>query len=146
MINLLKNHIKLKIKYLHMKKITVCWRVILLPINRKKITFSLKKKKISEVFVSVILPDYWLAREAEYTTTFSRMDNPLEGPSRRFDAATVVSTIESGLLSADDSSSSSEDDYFDLSDPEATIYDHNFILLNFLAQKRSEICGYRVNV
>ena len=48
--------------------------------------------------------------------------------SRRFDAATVISMIESGLFSADDSSSSSEDDYFDLSDPEATIYDHNFIL------------------
>ena len=65
------------------------------------------------MFVSVILPDYRLAREAVYTTTFSRMDNPLEGPSRRFDAAR--------LFSADDSSSSSEDDYFDLSDPEATI-------------------------
>ena len=106
-----------------MKKITVCWRVILLPINRKKITFSLKLKlkKVSEVFVSVILPDYRLAREAVYTTTFSRMDNPLEGPSRRFNAATVVSMIESGLFSADDSSSSSEGDYFDLSDPEATI-------------------------
>ena len=120
-----------------MKKITVCWRVILLPINRrKKITFSLKKKKkISEVFVSIILPDYRLAREAVYTTTFSRMDNPLEGPSRRFYAATVVSMIESGLFSADDSSSSSEDDYFDLSDPEPQyIYDHNFILLKFLAR------------
>ena len=97
------------------------------------------------MFVSVILPDYRLAREAVYTTTFSRMDNALEGPSRRFDAATVVSMIESGLFSAVDSSSSSEDDYFDLSDPEATIYDHNFILLKFLAQKHSEICGYRVN-
>ena len=130
-----------------MKKITVCWRVILLPINMKKTNTSLKSKikKISEVFVSVILPDYRLAREAVYTTTFSRMDNPLEGPSRRFDAATVVSMIESGLFSADDSSSSSEDDYFDLSDPEATIYDHNFILLKFLARKHSEICGYRVN-
>ena len=61
------------------------------------------------------------------------MDNPLEGPSRRFDAATVISMIESGLFSADDSSSSSEDDYFDLSYPEATIYDHNFILLKILA-------------
>ena len=114
---------KLKIRYSH-EKITVCWRVILLPINRgKKITFSLKSKikKISEVFVSIILPEYRLAREAVYTTTFSRMDNPLEGPSRRFDAATVVSMIESGLFSADNSSSSSEDDYFDLSDPEATI-------------------------
>ena len=97
------------------------------------------------MFVSVILPDYRLAREAVYTTTFSRMDNPLEGPSRRFDAAIVVSMIESGLFSADDSSSSSEDDYFDLSDPKATIYDHNFILLKFLARKHSESCGYRVN-
>ena len=97
------------------------------------------------MFVSVILPDYRLAREAVYTTTFSRMDNPLEGPSRRFDAATVVTMIESGIFSADDSSSSSEDDYFDLSDPEATIYDHNFILLKFLARKYSKICGYRVN-
>ena len=96
------------------------------------------------MFVSVILPDYQLAREAVYTTTFSRMDNPLEGPSRRFDAATVVSMIESGIFSADDSPSSSEDDYFDLSDPEATIYDHNFILLKNLARKHSEICGYRV--
>ena len=52
--------------------------------------------------------------------------------------------LESGFFSADDSSSSSEDDCFDLSDPEATIYDHNFILLKFLAQKYSEICGYRV--
>ena len=85
------------------------------------------------MFVSGILPDYRLTREAVYTTTFSRMDNPLEGPSRRFNAATVVSMIESGLLSADDSSSSSEDDYCDHSDPEATIYDHNFILLKFLA-------------
>ena len=73
------------------------------------------------------------------------MDNPLEGPSRRFDAATVVSMIESGFFSADDSSSSSEDAYFDLSDPEATIYDHNFILLQILTRKHSEICGYRVN-
>ena len=73
------------------------------------------------------------------------MDNPLEGPSRRFDAATVFSMIESGLFSADDSSSSSEDDYFDLSDPEATIYDHNFIVLKILARKHSESCGYRVN-
>ena len=97
------------------------------------------------MFVSVILPDYRLATEAVYTTTFSRMDNPLEGPSRRFDAATVVSMIESGLFWADDSYSSSEDDYFDLSDPEATIYDHNFILLKFLARKHSEICGDRVN-
>ena len=85
------------------------------------------------MFVSIILPEYRLAKEAVYTTTFSRMDTPLEGPSRRFDAATVVNMIESGLFSADDSSSSSEDDYFDLSDPEATIYDHNFILLKFLA-------------
>ena len=85
------------------------------------------------MFVSIILPEYRLAREAVFTTTFSRMDTPLEGPSRRFDAATVVNMIESGLFSADDSSSSSEDDYFDLSDPEATIYDHNFILLKFLA-------------
>ena len=46
--------------------------------------------------------------------------------------------IESGLFSADDSSSSSEDGYFDLSDPEATIYDHNFILLKFLARKHSK--------
>ena len=53
--------------------------------------------------------------------------------------------IESGFFSADDSSSSSEDDYFDLSDPEATIYDHNFILLKNLARKHSENCGYRVN-
>ena len=98
------------------------------------------------MFVSVILSDYRLAREAVYTTTFSRMDNPLEGPSRRFDAATVVIIIESGLFFlADDSSSSSEDDYFDLSDPEATRYDHNFILLKKLARKHSEICGYRVN-
>ena len=97
------------------------------------------------MFISIILPDYRLAREAVYTTTFSRMDNPLEGPSRRFDAASVVCMIESGLFSADDSSSSSEDDYFDLSGPEATIYDHNFILLKFLARKHSEICGYRVN-
>ena len=66
------------------------------------------------------------------------MDNTLEGPSTRFDAATVVSMIESGLFSADDSSSSSEDDYFDLSDPEATIYNHNFIQLKFLARKHSE--------
>ena len=121
--------------------------MILLPIERKN-TFSLKlkkSKKISEVFVSVILPEYRLAREAVYTTTFSRMDDPLESPSRRFDAATVVGMIESGLFSADDSSSSSEDDYFDLSDPEATIYDHNFILLKILARKHSKICGYRVN-
>ena len=98
------------------------------------------------MFISIILPDYRLAREAVYTTTFSRMDNPLEGPSRRFDAATVVSMIESGLFSADDSSSSSEDDCFGLSDPEATIlYDHNFILLKILERKHSEICGYRVN-
>ena len=95
------------------------------------------------MFVSVILPEYRLAREAVYTTTFSRMDNPLEGHSRRFDAATVFSMIESGLFSADDSSISSEDDYFDFSDPEATIYDHNFILLKFLARKHSEICSYR---
>ena len=63
-----------------MKKITVCCRVILLPINRKKSyhLIEIKFKKISEVFVSVILPDYRLAREAVYTTTFSRMDNPLE--------------------------------------------------------------------
>ena len=127
-----------------MKKITVCWRVILLPINKFTFSLKLKKKKISEVFVSVILPDYRLAREVVYTTTFSRMDNPLEGPSRRFDAATVISMIESRLFSADDSSSSSEDDHFDLSDPEATIYDHNFILLKILARKHSEICGYRV--
>ena len=86
-------------------------------------------------FVSIILPEYRLAREVVYTTTFSRMDNPLEGPSRRFDAATVVSMIESGFFSADDSSSSSEDDYFDLSDPEATIYDHNFILLKIFSTK-----------
>ena len=97
------------------------------------------------MFVSVILPEYRLAREAVYTTTFSRMDNPLEGPFRRFDAATVVGMIESGLFSADDSSSSSEDDYFDFSDPEATIYDHTFIPLKFLARKHSKICGYRVN-
>ena len=97
------------------------------------------------MFVSIILPEYRLAREVVYTTTFSRMDNPLEGPSRRFDAATVVSMIESGFFSADDSSSSSEDDYFDLSDPESTIYDHNFILLKIFARKHSEICGYRVN-
>ena len=97
------------------------------------------------MFISIILPDYRLAREVVYTTTFSRMDNPLEGPSRRFDAASVVCMIESGLFSADDSSSSSEDDYFDLSGPEATIYDHNFILLKILARKHSEICGYRVN-
>ena len=97
------------------------------------------------MFVSVILSDYRLAREAVYTTTFSRIDNPLEGPSRRFDAATVVTMIESGIFSADDSSSSSEDDYFALSDPEATIYDHNFILLKILARKNSKICGYRVN-
>ena len=83
------------------------------------------------MFVSIFLPEYRLAREAVYTTTFSRMDIPLEGPSRRFDAATVVGMFESGLFSADGSSSSSEDDYFDLSDPEATIYDHDFILLNF---------------
>ena len=51
------------------------------------------------MFVSVILPDYRLAREVVYTSTFSRMDNTLEGPSRRFDAATVVSMIESGLFS-----------------------------------------------
>ena len=82
---------------------------------------------ISEV--SVILPEYRLAREAVYTTAFSRMDNPLEGPSRRFDAATVVSMIESGFFSDDDSSSSSEDDYFDLSDPEATIY--TIIILSY---------------
>ena len=87
------------------------------------------------MFVSIILPEYRLAREAVYTTTFCRMDNPLEDPSRRFDAATVVSMIESGVFLADDSSSSSEDDYFDLSDPEATIYDHNFILLKILARK-----------
>ena len=68
------------------------------------------------MFVRVILPEYRLAREAVYTTTFSRMNNPLEGPSRRFDAATVVSMIESGLFLTDDSSSSSE----------ATIYDQNF--------------------
>ena len=91
------------------------------------------------MFVSVILPEYRLAREAVYTTTFSRMDNPLEGPSRRFDAATVISMIESGLFSADDSFSSSEDDYFDLSDPEATIYDHNFIVLKFLARKQRNL-------
>ena len=97
------------------------------------------------MFVSVFLPEYRLDRKAVYTTTFSRMDNHLEGPSRRFDAATVVSMIESGIFSAGDSSSSSEDDYFDLSDPEATIYDHNFILLKFLARKHSESCGYRVN-
>ena len=60
-----------------MKKITVCWRVILLPINRKKKLPS--QKKISEVFVRIILPEYRLAREAVYTTTFSRMDNPLLG-------------------------------------------------------------------
>ena len=96
------------------------------------------------MFVSVILPEYRLAREAVYITAFSRMDNPLEGPSRRFDAATVVSMIESGLFSADDSSSSSEDDFFDLSDPEVTIYDHNCIVLKLLARKHSEICGYRV--
>ena len=54
------------------------------------------------MFVSIILPEYRLAREVVYTTTFSRMDNPLEGPSRRFDAATVVSMIESGFFSADD--------------------------------------------
>ena len=82
---------------------------------------------------------YRLAREVVYTTTFSRMDNPLEGPSRRFDAATVISMIESGFFSADDSSSSSEDDYFDLSDPEATIYDHNFILLKNLARKQRNL-------
>ena len=78
MINLLKNHIKLKIRYLHIKKITVCWRVILLPINRGKnyLLIEIKNQKISEVFVSIILPDYRLAREAVYTTTFSRMDNP----------------------------------------------------------------------
>ena len=70
------------------------------------------------MFVSNILPEYRLTREAVYTTTFSRMDNPLEGLSRSFDAATVVSMIESGFFSADDSSSSSEDDYFNLSDPE----------------------------
>ena len=87
------------------------------------------------MFVSVILPDYRLASEAVYTTTFSRMDKPLEGPSRRFDAATVGSMIESGFFSADDSSSSSEDDYFDLSDPEATLYDHNFILLKIFSAK-----------
>ena len=106
-----------------MKKITVCWRVILLPIKRggNYILIEKKNKKISEVFVSVILPDYRLAREAEYTTTFSRMDNPLEGPSRRLDTATLVSMIESVFFSADDSSSSSEGDYFDLSDSEATI-------------------------
>ena len=83
------------------------------------------------MFVSIILPEYRLAREVVYTSAFSRMDNPLKGPSRRFVAATVVSMIESGLFSADDSSSSSEDDYFDLSYPEASIYDHNFIVLNF---------------
>ena len=48
------------------------------------------------------------------------------------------------VFSADDSSSSYEDDYFDLSDPEATIYDHNFIVLKMLARKHSEIYGYRV--
>ena len=53
--------------------------------------------------------------------------------------------IESRFFSADDSSSSSEDDYFNLSDPEAIICDHNFILLELLARKHSEICGYRVN-
>ena len=93
------------------------------------------------MFVSIILSEYRLAREAVYTTTFSRMDNPLEGPSRRFDAATVISMIESGFFSADDSSSSSEDDYFDLSDPEATIYDHIYPIKNF----STKICGYRVN-
>ena len=46
--------------------------------------------------------------------------------------------IESGLFSADDSSSSSEDDYFDHSDPEATIYDHDFIILKFLARKHAK--------
>ena len=50
------------------------------------------------MFVSIILPEYQLAREAVYTTTFSRMDNHLEGPSRRFDAGTVVGMIESGLF------------------------------------------------
>ena len=97
------------------------------------------------MFISDIFPEYRLAREAVYTTAFSRMDYALEGPSRRFDAATVVGMIESGLFSADDSSSSSEDDYLYLSDPEATIYDHDFILLNFLARKHSKNCGYRVN-
>ena len=43
------------------------------------------------------------------------------------------------IVPADDSSSSSEDDYFDLSDPEATIYDHNFILLkNFSAKNMAK--------
>ena len=39
--------------------------------------------------------------------------------------------IESGLFSADDSSSSSEDDYFDLSDPEAIIF---YPIKNFRAK------------
>ena len=47
----------------------------------------------------------------------------------------VVGMIESGLVLADDSSSSSEDDYFDLSDPEATIYDHNFFPIKIFSAK-----------
>ena len=95
------------------------------------------------MFVSVILPEYRIAREAVYmyTTTFSRMDNPLEGPSRRFDAATVVSMIESELfrLMIVPAHLKMTTLTFQILKP------HNFILLKILARKHSEICGYRVN-
>ncbi len=51
------------------------------------------------------------------------MDNPLEGHSNRYDAASVASMFQTGVFPDGYGSSSSEDDYFDLSDPEATADD-----------------------
>ena len=53
------------------------------------------------------------------------MDNPLEGHSNRYDAASVASMFQTGVFPDGYGSSSSEDDYFDLSDPEATADDPN---------------------
>ena len=66
------------------------------------------------MFVSVILPEYRLAREAVYTTAFSRMITLLGGLMLPL---SLVFMIESGLFSVDDSSRTSEGDDFDLSDP-----------------------------
>ncbi len=53
------------------------------------------------------------------------MDNPLEGHSNRYDAASIASMFQTGVFPDGYGSSSSEDDYFDLSDPEATADDPN---------------------
>ena len=47
------------------------------------------------------------------------MSDPMEG-NKKYSAASIATMVESGMFSAADSSESSEEDYFDLSDPEAT--------------------------